>query len=125
MITIYRGITMNIIFKDNSMAVDKKYTVLDLDTFSFPDGTLHTACCVVENIPIDELDQTENLKELHATLIKEYGQKNWNYCEQAIGHLMGKWGKEVDSFYVDLKNRVDQLKTQDLDDSWTPVIPKS
>ena len=115
---------MNIIFKENSEEIGKKYVVLDLDTFSVPDGSTHTVCCVVENIPITELENTQNLKELHANLIKNYALKNWNYCEQAIEKLMGKWGGEVDSFYVELKTRIDRLKTLDLDDLWSPVIPK-
>ena len=115
---------MNIIFKDNTTNLDQKYTVLDLDTFRFPDGSLHTACCVIENIPILEMAQIDNLKALHATLIKEYGQKNWSYCEQALDHLLGKWGGEADSFYQQLRTRIEQIKTQDLDDSWTPVIAK-
>ena len=115
---------MNIIFKENSEEIGKKYVVLDLDTFSVPDGSIHTVCCVVENIPITELENTQNLKELHANLIKNYALKNWNYCEQAIEHLMGKWGGEVDSFYAELNTRISRLKTQDLDDSWSPVIPK-
>ena len=115
---------MNIIFKKNLAIVDQKYTILDLDTFSLPDGNLHTACCVVENIPIAEISQTESLKELHANLIKNYGLQDWNYCEQAIDHLMGKWGGEVDSFYSELKTRINVLKTLTLDDSWSPVIPK-
>ena len=115
---------MNIIFKKNLTAIDQKYTVLDLDTFSLPDGSTHTACCILENIPINEMAITENLKELHANLILNYGQRNWNYCEQAIEQLMGKWGGEVDSFYNELANRINHLKTQDLDDTWTPVIAK-
>ena len=116
---------MHIIFKQTEIAIDDKYTVLDLDTFRLPDGNQHTACCVVENIPILELSQTDNLKELHATLIKEYGQRNWDYCEQALEHLIGKWGGEVDTFYLDLKRRIEQFKDMNLDDSWTPVITKN
>ena len=116
---------MNIIFKKNLIGIDQKYTVLDLDTFNLPDGSIHTACCIIENIPIDELPITDNLKELHVNLILNYGQKNWNYCEQAIEHLLGKWSGEVDSFYNELKMRIEFLKVQDLDDSWTPVIPKN
>jgi hypothetical protein len=116
---------MNIIFKENLPATEQKYTVLDLDTFAWPDGTLHTACCVIENIPITELASTQNLKELHANLIKNYSLKNWSYCEQAMEHLTGKWGGEVDSFYAELKTRIDRLKTMDLDDSWSPVIQKN
>ena len=116
---------MNIIFKENSAEIREKYTVLDLDTFSLSDGSIHTACCLVENIPITELDKVENLKILHAALIENYAKKNWNSCEQALEHLMGKWGGEVDSFYADLQTRITHLKTQDLDDSWTPVIAKT
>ena len=115
---------MNIIFKENSEAIGKKYVVLDLDTFSVPDGSTHTVCCVVENIPITELSETENLKALHAGLIASYGQRNWNQCEQAIAQLVGKWGGEVDSFYQDLQTRIDRLKTMTLPENWTSVIPK-
>jgi hypothetical protein len=115
---------MNIIFKTNAPTIDEKYIVLDLDTFRLPDGSLHTACCVVENIPVAELSLTQSLKELHTNLIDNYGQRNWNYCEQAIEHLMGKWGGEVDSFYQELNTRIQQLKPQNLDDSWSPVITK-
>ena len=116
---------MNIIFKENSADIGKKYVVLDLDTFSIPNGSTHTVCCVVENIPITELSETEDLKTLHADLIQSYGRRQWSQCEQAIEQLMGKWGGEVDSFYVDLQSRIKMLKELDLDDNWTPVIPKT
>jgi hypothetical protein len=38
---------------------------------------------------------------------------------------MGKWGKELDSFYIELANRISGLKTQTLDNNWTGVIEKS
>jgi hypothetical protein len=115
---------MNIIFKTHATNIDEKYIVLDLDTFSLPDGSLHTACCVVESIPVAELPMVQQLKKLHGNLIDNYGQRNWNYCEQAIEQLMGKWSGEVDSFYQELNTRIQSLKTQNLDDSWTPVIAK-
>ena len=115
---------MNIIFKQNSAEIDQKYTVLDLDTFSLPDGSVHTACCVIENIPITELSRVDSLKELHANLSVNYGKRDWNYCEQALEQLMGRWGGDVDTFYTELKKRIDLLKTLNLDDSWTPIIPK-
>jgi hypothetical protein len=115
---------MHIIFKNNASLLDQKYTILDLDTFSLPDGSQHTACCVIENIPIIELAQTETFKELHNNLLKNYELRNWSYCEQAIDHLLGKWGGELDTFYQDLNSRIQQFKTIDLDDSWTPIIPR-
>jgi hypothetical protein len=115
---------MNIIFKENLPAGEQKYTVLDLDTFVMPSGSLHTACCVVENIPITELAHTENYKNLHTNLIKNLALKNWSYCEQAIEQLMGKWGGELDTFYADLLARVAVLQTKELPEDWTPVIHK-
>lgn len=115
---------MNIIFKENSAAIGKKYVVLDLDTFSVPDGSIHTVCCVVENIPITEMSETENLKALHADLIASYSQRHWDQCELIIKQLVGKWGGEIDSFYQDLQTRIDRLKTIDLPNNWSPVIPR-
>ena len=115
---------MHILFKNHVSGLEEKYTVLDLDTFKLPDGSLHTACCVVENLPIHELSQAESLKELHAKLIENYGLKNWNFCEQALDHLLGKWGGELDTFYTELQNRIIQFKTMDLDQSWTPFISR-
>jgi hypothetical protein len=116
---------MNIIFKDNLLNLNERFIVLDLDTFKFPDGTLHTACCVVENIPIPELAEVDNQRKLHSDLVKNYGLKNWNYCEQVLDHLKGKWNGELDSFYQNISERIQRFKTQDLDDSWTPVIDKT
>ena len=116
---------MNIIFKNTTTAnLYEKYTILELDTFKFPDGSQHIACCVVENIPILELAQTAHLKDLHADLIKNYGLKDWNFCEQALDYLVGKWGGELDSFYHELSARIMNLKKLQLDDNWSPVIPK-
>jgi hypothetical protein len=116
---------MNIIFKKHAPLLEEKYTILDLDTFRLPDGSQHTACCIVENIPIVELAETENLKKMHAELITNYGIRRWSYCEQAIEQLMGKWGGEMDTFYQDLASRIEKFKIQNLNDSWSPVIPKS
>jgi hypothetical protein len=116
---------MNIIFKSNIDAIDQKYIVLDLDTFKLPDGSIHTACCVVENIPIEELPDAGKLKTLHGDLIANYGEKNWSFCEQSLEELMGKWGGELDSFYTELKKRIGILKTMTLNDNWSPIIPKN
>ena len=115
---------MHIIFKENSEEIAKKYVVLDLDTFSVPDGSTHTVCCVVENIPITELSETENLKALHTTLIESYSARDWNKCDRAIEQLVGKWGGEVDSFYKEIQKRIELLKTLDLPADWSPIIPR-
>jgi len=115
---------MHIIFDNEQLPeLQQKYTVLELDTMRIgPGGVIRKAYCVIENIPIMEMAQAENFKELHANLISNYGKRDWNYCEQAIEHLMGKWGGELDTFYIALKTRIDQLRTLNLDDSWSPII---
>lgn len=113
---------MNIIFKENLTNIDQKYTILDLDTFQLPDGSVHTACCIIENIPILELAMTENLKKIHAELIANYAQRNWSYCEQAIEQLMGKWNGEVDTFYAELSERIAGYIKQEPPAEWNGII---
>jgi hypothetical protein len=115
---------MNIIFdKSHLEELQNKYTVLELDTIRVEStGQQRTAYCVVENVPILEMAQVENFKNLHANLIENYGKQNWNYCEQAIEHLMGKWNGELDSFYTDLSQRITGYQAQSPGADWDPVI---
>ena len=115
---------MNIIFdKSHLEELESKYTVLELDTIrSESTGQQRTAYCVVENVPILEMAQIESFRNLHANLIDNYRKQNWNYCEQAIEHLMGKWNRELDSFYMDLLHRVEGYKAESPGDNWDSVI---
>ena len=117
---------MNIIFDSEALAsYREKYTVLELDTIRIkPENKEVTAYCVVEVIPIMELPQTESKKQLHANLIENYRKRDWNFCYQAIDHLSGCWNKEVDSFYDDLRVRINFYMQQDPGDEWDGVIEK-
>lgn len=117
---------MNIIFgKDNAEALAKKYTVLELDTIDYgPENRTVTAYCAVETIPLLDMPRVESMKNLHQNLILEYRKKNWNYCLQAIEHLMGFWNHELDTFYDDLRNRVQHYASNEPDSDWTGVISK-
>ena len=116
---------MNIIFGENIAAIEDKYTVLELDTFCIgADGPVNTAYCVIEIIPLEEMSETESLKALHHNLMQNYKKRDWNFCEQALEHLMGKWGGELDTFYSELSIRIAKLKTLSLTDEWSPVIQK-
>ena len=116
---------MNIIFGENIAAIESKYTTLELDTFQIgADGPVHTAYCVIELIPLEEMALTESMVDLHHNLMQEYKKRNWDYCEQAIEHLMGKWNGELDTFYTELENRISKLKSLTLSDEWSPVIQK-
>jgi hypothetical protein len=104
---------MNIIFGDNVAELAReKYTVLELDTFMIEgrDQTA-TAYAIVEQIPLQEMATLDRFQDLHHTLLKEYRKSNWKYCEDAIEHLKGRWQGELDSFYDELYNRVQSLKT--------------
>lgn len=116
---------MHIIFGKHP-ELEKKYTVLELDTICVGDsGSEHTAYCVIENIPLEEIPAVSTLKHLHQELMQQYRSRDWPRCETIIGQLTGKWGGEMDSFYIELASRIAGLKTQTLDDNWSGVIEKS
>ena len=115
---------MNIIFGDNVAELAReKYTVLELDTF-LVNGQTATAYAIVEKIPLLEMTTLSHYQDLHENLMREYQKRNWNYCEDAIGHLQGRWGTDLDSFYSELYQRIQNLKTQSLSDDWTGAIPR-
>ena len=118
---------MNIIFdKSHLEQLQSKYTVLELDTIRIESTDQHrTAYCVIENMPILEMAQIESLKNLHANLMDNYRKQNWNYCEQAIEHLLGKWNRELDSFYADLMERIADYKENSPGEDWDSVITRS
>lgn len=100
-----------------------KYVVLALDSFQVPGHQEPVVSyCVVENTPISDLKNLDNLINLHEKLIANYHKKNWNFCEQALEHLMGRWNGELDSFYRDLSGRVSKYRDQDPGPEWTGVI---
>jgi hypothetical protein len=118
---------MNIIFGDNvAQLAREKYTVLELDTFVINGQEQSaTAYAIVEKIPLQEMSMLDRFQDLHDNLMKEYRKRNWKYCEDAIEHLKGRWNKEIDTFYSELTERIQSLKSQSLDDTWTGFIVKS
>jgi hypothetical protein len=117
---------MNIIFGiDKADEIKDKYVMLELDTIkASPETEPVTAYCILEQIPLLELAKLDELKDLHSKLIANYKLKNWNYCTQALEHLMPCWGGELKSFYEDLFSRIEQLRTQTLDPDWDGIIKK-
>ena len=103
---------MHIIFgKEQADELANKYTVLELDTFQFgKNGPIATAYCLVEKIPFTELSQSSFYSSLHKDLMHNYQARAWQECLSALQQLRGKWGGEVDSFYEDIRSRVDQLR---------------
>jgi hypothetical protein len=113
---------MHIIFGEAVKEIPDSFTVLELDSFNLGESKTATAYCVVEKIPLAEFATLSANKELHNNLIKYYREKQWNYCEQAIEALTGKWNGELDTFYADLLKRIAELKTINLDPTWQGFI---
>ena len=117
---------MNIIFgKDEADKLTEKYIVLELDTIAIKSNPPFTAYCVVENIPLEQLAGAEPYIKLHSNMMEEYRKRNWMYVENAIEELVGQWNSELDSFYTDILDRVNQYKVEEPPEDWTGIITKN
>ena len=118
---------MNIIFgKENLPAADEKYTILELDTIRIlPVNQLVTAYCLVDAIPILNMPKAESMKNLHENLLINYRKRDWNYCTQALEHLIGYWGADMDSYYTSLNKRIAKYIEQDPGESFDGIIEKT
>ena len=117
---------MHIIFgKDEALQLENKYTVLELDLIQFgQDGPVAPAYCVIENMSILDLPRVASMRALHENLIANYRVRDWKYCLDAMEHLQGFWGGELDSFYQNLRDRVQPFLDNPPSESWSPVIQK-
>ena len=117
---------MNIIFgTEQAEKLRERFTVLELDTFSFGiNGPEITAYCVVEGIPMDKLPLVESWQRLHGALMKNYQQRNWAYCDTLIQQLTDAWNSEMNSFYDEIQVRLDRLILENPGEEWTPVIER-
>jgi hypothetical protein len=117
---------MHIIFgKDEAETLGNKYTILPVDTFRFGDsGPVVPAFCVIENLPIMDMVKVDSMKTLHENLMVEYGKKNWKYCNDAMEHLIGFWGGEMDTFYLELQKRIKNYVVNDPGPDWSPILQK-
>ena len=117
---------MNIIIDPEQIAqYREKYTVLELDTIRIVSkNQLVTAYCVVETIPIVELPLTASKIDLHNNLLINYRKRDWNYCHQALEHLIGSWNKELDSFYEDIRSRINRYMENDPGEAWDGIVEK-
>jgi len=116
---------MHIILRDQiTNTLEEKYIILELDIFHVIDkDSMLPAYCLIENIPLHELPEVENFRYLHAQLIKNYRKGNWEFCEDALRHLLGRWNGDVDSFYQELMTRIIDLRVRQVDiASWDPAI---
>lgn len=115
---------MNIIFDDavDVSSLPNSYTVLELDTFRLNGGHVRTAYAVLDSLALSDLATLEAWKTIHSDIIRYYQQGQWNYCEQALEGIMGKFNGQLDTFYIDLLARVQSLKDTVVDSDWSGWI---
>ena len=114
---------MHIIFGSTIKEIPNSFTVLELDTFRMvKENRTDTAYCVVEKIPLTEFTMLDAYKKIHADLVRYYRQRQWEYCENAIEGLMGKWNGELDTFYTDLLARVIKFKQNEPPADWDGTL---
>ena len=114
---------MHIIFGSTVQEIPNSFTILELDTFRMvKENRTDTAYCVVEKIPLSEFAMLDAYKKIHADLVQYYRQRQWNYCENAIEGLMGRWNGELDTFYSDLLARVTKFKENEPAEDWDGTL---
>jgi len=117
---------MHIILGDDGFdQLADKYTLLELDQIRFhADEEPVQAYCVLENIPVDEVPKLEEFTHLHKKLMENYNKQDWNFCEQALEHLQGRWGGQMNTFYTEISSRIAKYKENSPGADWDPAIQK-
>ena len=106
--------------------IREKYMLLELDTFrTSPGSPTVTAWCLIDPQNPDDMITMDQFKNLHDNLMPSFRQRHWEYVNQAIDHLQGQWDGQLDSFYEDLRSRVEALQNRDIDADWDGVIDKT
>lgn len=117
---------MNIIFGDAVNFVPDSFTVLELDTIRFvPENRLIKTWCLLEKIPLQEFATIESNKKIHQDLMTQYRLKNWDFCMQAIGALLGAWNGELDEFYTAMGERIRELIQHPPGKDWDGCLIRS
>lgn len=100
---------MHIVYgKEQADRLKDKYTVLELDTVKVEEVNQNLTLYAVvnsESLGLIDLPQLEQWCKLHQDLIKNLKKKDKNFCLQAVEHLLGKFGGEIDSFYEHVRGR--------------------
>jgi hypothetical protein len=118
---------MHIIFGSAAaQQASDKYTVLELDRLRLePLGPIVDTYCIIETVPLEEIPLLDNYCRLHAKLMDNYRRRDWNFCEQALAHLHGRWGGVMNSFYDEISQRIAKYKQQDPGENWDGIYEKS
>jgi len=86
---------MNVIFnKQAAEKLNETYTLLPLPPITQTEGdkTITVEPQVVldmQTIPLQEISSLEQWTSLHKKVVENHIKKDYNFCKQAIEHLMG------------------------------------
>lgn len=83
------------------------HTVLSLEKIVREDIE-DRAYCVVPSEAVNflEISQLTQYVDLHEQFVAEYEKGNYQYCRDAVEHLYGKFGGELDTFYDEILKRI-------------------
>ena len=96
---------MNVVFDKKAISeLEKNYTVLPLPPQTQTEGektvTVEPHAIIdMEKVPLQEVSTLDQYTNLHKKLVENHIKKDYNFCEQACSHLMGKFKGELDSYY--------------------------
>ena len=88
-----------------------KYTVLELDTMPHPDGPVPAYCVLPMEQIVMEMSSLEHNVKLHQQLVDAIKINNTKLATDLCDILLGKFGGELDSFYQEIKNRVEKTNS--------------
>jgi|688.fasta_scaffold04987_20 hypothetical protein len=116
---------MQIIFGRKALeliGIDSAYTLLELDTIQpSPDHESEPSYCVLTNVPLTEIHLLEQKNKMHNDMLTFYRSQQWDECEDLIKLLRGSWNGEIDSFYDELLQRMQQYRSQPPETNWDAV----
>jgi predicted phosphoribosyltransferase len=86
-----------------------KYTVLELESVTVPDGrTLEVFCVLPAESIIWEMQAMEDSVRLHEEFINSMRNNDIKSCVELSEQLKGRFSGELDSFYDTVVNRCNQ-----------------
>jgi len=62
--------------------------------------------------------------KVHTDMMQAYRDQNWDYCLHAISGLIGRWNGELDSFYTNLLQRVENYQANPPGSDYTGFVDK-
>lgn len=103
-----------ILGKENAEALRSRHIVVELESFHVEGKGLVTSYCVVppEAVALGELPDIERYQRIHQAVVDAWNRQDFNTVTEGISHLKGKFGGELDSFYSNLTERINETSSE-------------